>query len=267
MNEVKLTLDETKKEQVKILKDFKSICEKNNFTYFLAYGTLLGAVRHKGFIPWDDDIDVAMPREDYEKLIKYFENNKTKYTLINHKNNKNYNNEFSKITDDSYILIEKNAKCKNYGIFIDIFPIDAVGNTKKDAQKFFKKLYFKIKLQQYASLEKFIKSKGILKQIFRHALFLYSHIFGVDRIFKRNEKIFHKFDYKESKLKSIVVNGRTIIYTNEEIGCGNLVEFEGDFYNTFFDYKSILKKEYGDYMKIPKEENRITHNLEVYKKL
>ncbi len=124
-----------------ILDVFHSICVQYNLKYSLAYGTLIGAVRHKGFIPWDDDIDVMMPREDYEKLLALWpEVAPAGYLLQNHETNPDYMQSFSKILKDhTTYLQEEWAQSKNYhkGFFIDIFPGDRVAPTP-----FQKKLQF-----------------------------------------------------------------------------------------------------------------------------
>ena len=105
-----INLEQIKKIELDILVEFHKICEINNLRYSLSCGTLLGAIRHKGFIPWDDDIDVMMPRDDYEKLMNIYSSNykNSKYSIINHHNNnsyfypiaKMYNNEFEKLKED-----------------------------------------------------------------------------------------------------------------------------------------------------------------------
>ena len=112
---------------VEILDYIVAICEEHKLTYMLLYGTFLGAHRHGGFIPWDDDLDIAMPRDDYEKLIKILNKKKSElYELQYEKNEKKYYLQFVKIRKKGTTFIEEIAKgmYDNNGIFIDIIPLD-----------------------------------------------------------------------------------------------------------------------------------------------
>ena len=120
-------LNELKKSELEIFKSFLTVCEKLNVKYYLVEGTLLGAVRHKGFIPWDDDIDVGMLREDYElfieKATEFLPENLFLQTYIT---DTEYSHGFAKIRNSQTTFIESNVRdCKiNHGIYIDIFPLD-----------------------------------------------------------------------------------------------------------------------------------------------
>ena len=132
----KESLDKLHDTLIEILDYVVSVCEENDLTYFLVYGTALGAYRHKGFIPWDDDLDIAMPRQDYEKFIEIANKNKdAKYTLQNELNEKKYYLPFAKVRKNGTKFVEDIAQnmYENEGIFIDIFVLDYVDdiNTLK----------------------------------------------------------------------------------------------------------------------------------------
>lgn len=126
-------IEDVWKVEQEILDVFHKVCVDNNLKYSIAYGTLLGAVRHKGFIPWDDDIDVIMPREDYEKLrTLWVKNAPKKYIFQDYYTDKNYINNFAKIRKDKTAFVQsEKEKDFNYhkGIFIDVFPADRVPNS------------------------------------------------------------------------------------------------------------------------------------------
>ena len=127
-----MSLEEHKKVQVDILVSFAKFCEENNLRYFMAYGTLLGAIRHKGFIPWDDDIDVWMPREDYNILIETFKS-KNNYQLIDPRG-KMARHPYVKIIDINTIKIEKLVDYRegNLGVDIDVFPLDGQPDNERE---------------------------------------------------------------------------------------------------------------------------------------
>jgi len=113
--------------------------ERHNIIYYIVGGTMLGAIRHKGFIPWDDDIDIALPRDEYNKLILGFNNNGEKYVLETpYDNNSDYLYTYSKLYDSTTTLIERQRHNIKRGIYIDIFPLDGLGNSVEDAKKMFK---------------------------------------------------------------------------------------------------------------------------------
>ena len=120
---------------IKILKEVHSICMKNNIKYFLHFGTLIGAVRHNGFIPWDDDIDIGMLRPDYEKFLKIVKNNLSKdYIVQNQKTDKGFAFCFTKIMLQDTVWIEQNSirtNKKYNGIYIDVFPFDKVPEKER----------------------------------------------------------------------------------------------------------------------------------------
>ena len=128
----KIGIEDLKKIELELLIDFDKICKAHNLRYFLIGGTLLGAVRHKGFIPWDDDIDVGMPRSDYEILMKNAVDWLPKHiSLRNWKNTKDYVYQFSKIENNKTILIEnkyEHLKSRKGGVYIDVFPFDRMLN-------------------------------------------------------------------------------------------------------------------------------------------
>lgn len=251
------------KEQVKILNIIHRICIENDLQYFLIGGTLLGAVRHKGFIPWDDDLDIAMPREDYNKFINIAKKIKNdKYILDYSKRNKRYWLPFIKIRN-KYTIYEEEAQkdyLGNKGIWVDIFPLD---NGLKDKQILIKK-QLKIKkinsALQIKNLRKIKKEDSIKKKVQISLIklipnrILHNYINKIMSFNNKNESDYYVnfgSQYgveKQTHLKSAYIPSRDI-------------EFEGGKYKAPNDYDYVLKKIYGnDYMELPPIEKRITHN-------
>ena len=151
-----MTLKEMQEVQIKILEYIDNICKKNNIEYFLIGGTLIGAVRHHNFIPWDDDIDIALTRENYEKLLIILKKEKhDRYELFDHSVNSSYFYPFAKVVDKRTELIENKFKeIDNYGVYVDIFAINGVPNDKRMQDKYYKKLKNLQRLIFYYSLKK-----------------------------------------------------------------------------------------------------------------
>ena len=156
-----IDIDDLKQIEFELLCKFHELCEKLNLRYSLGGGTLLGAIRHKGYIPWDDDIDVMMPRPDYNKFIGYCINNQTEFKLKCYETDKNYVDLSAKIYNPNTILEENDVLEENekFGVYIDIFPVDGLGNTYKEAKKAFSSTAFKRNLLVAAQWGKFQKSK------------------------------------------------------------------------------------------------------------
>lgn len=131
-----LALEEIQEASLHILEKIADLCDQLHLRYYLIYGTLIGAIRHKGFIPWDDDLDIMMPRPDYEKLITYFIENTDALRpleLFEPRVNPDYPYMIARISDNRYILDVTNEKDYGIGVFIDIYPYDGLGNTPKEA--------------------------------------------------------------------------------------------------------------------------------------
>ena len=115
--------------------------QKNHLNYYVIGGTMLGAVRHQGFIPWDDDADIAMPRKDYEKLIDLLKDPVDHYVVESvHSPAKDYSYLIAKLYDTNTTLIDASKTLPKRGLFIDIFPLDGIGETKEDGVKNYKKI-------------------------------------------------------------------------------------------------------------------------------
>ena len=255
-----LTVDEVKKIEFDVLANFADFCDENNLKYYLAYGTLLGAVRHKGFIPWDDDIDVYMPREDYNKLIEIFNNTNqnNRYELIAPKDRLSYCS-FVKIIDNKTIKKEVGMGKRQLGVDIDIFPLDGQPEIDKAYVKWYKKLRTLYKRYWWHSLH---FAKGYWKINLRVLL---CKPFGISKAkcLDKAEKLHKMYPYNESKyIGSIECLYDLADYRYEKKWFDDyvLLEFEGKKFKAPVGYDEVLTKTYGDYMKLPPIEEQVTHH-------
>lgn len=255
-----IELNELHKIQLDILLDFSKFCEENDINYTIAYGSLIGAVRHKGFIPWDDDIDVVVPRQDYMKLVEIFNNRDSIYKLSSIYNNPDYPYCQIKIQDTRTILIENNWR--KIGINIDIFPLEGLPSTKiiqyihlsscKILRHIigYKKLIIKNQIKTSKKISLFI-IKLLLSQ------------FTLNYFINLLDKLARKYSYVNSKYVANLVWGTYDFkekFDKELFESFDKMEFEGNIFMVPADYKKILTQIYGDYMKLPPENTQKSHH-------
>ncbi|MCQ2975602.1 MAG: LicD family protein [Bacteroidales bacterium] len=249
-----LTIDQVKSISMDILDEVHSFCVKNNLRYSLFSGTLLGCIRHKGFIPWDDDIDIAMPREDYEIFARTFKSDK--YEFINHEKCSWYYLPWGKVADLSTIKNEPvYVKKEKYGVDIDIYPCDYIETIEQG--KYLKKKLGKIDRARGHSVR--LYNKNIIKNFFT--------------LFYRGKHI--KYCFKENSISSQFNSGKHMyffrnnafsksddIYPIELFDNTILMPFENRKYLVTSLYDKVLTIRYGDYMKPPADSNeRKPHHL------
>lgn len=264
------TMDEYKRILIDILDEVVDVCKKNNFKYYLGYGTVLGAVRHKGFIPWDDDIDVIMPRKDYDFLIQNGDNLfKGKYQLSFYGKTPKYYYDFVKIERTDTTLIERIDPLYVGGLYVDIFPLDNVPSIQEDekmitpVKKFFFKDYQKFCVMP---LKRNFFIKWILPRIGRMLCPINTKLAECDAIASqyRNEKTAYIRDFHTT----YVDRG---LFKADVFGDGVEMLFEGKMYMIPTKYDAYLRQYYGDYMTPPPLGKRNSgHNflyVNIYKRL
>lgn len=257
-----LTLDEIKQVELQLLKKFKCFCDDNNIKYFLSNGTLLGAIKYKGFIPWDDDVDVFVPREDYNKLISLFKDNSI-YSLFAFERNQNFRFPFAKFCDMSTYKKETNIdNGVNLGIDIDIFPLDSWGNDFNSAKRDVKRIKRNIFFLNLSKLEK-TDSVHLIKRIIKKFLIFFCKLIG-SRYFIR--KIVNDSISEEQKCvyykgcKSWCIYGEREIIPAEVFSDTIDVEFEGEQFSAPIGYDIYLRCLYGDYENDPPIDKQKTHH-------
>ena len=262
----KLTLRELQMSELAILSAFHEFCKKNNLNYSLAGGTLLGAIRHKGFIPWDDDIDVCMPRPDYEKFYNSFHDQKSDF-ILSIDRGKNAQYPFLKLMDPRISVKEDNiAEVEN--CWIDIFPIDGFPAKQQKVIVLQKKANFYRDIIRYSKLEGIKGYKGKRSKISFYIRKLYSTLYGYKRAHNNLIKLAKDNKYTESKYVGCVVwgfygIGERMLKSEYEKFVD--VEFEGHTFKAMSCWDSYLTGIYGDYMQLPPEEKRVYHGIKAYR--
>ena len=264
MNKEKHYDDETLKHlqqvSLKILKYLIKICEENNLTYFLYGGTLIGAVRHQGFVPWDDDIDVIMFREDFEKLNEILEKNiDDEYRFMNVLNDESYHYTWGRLLLKNTLFKEWWANQVDYtpNIFIDIFILDNIPNNK--FKRFIHRwtCYLLNMLSSYSLIKQ--KNDSKIKEIIQHAVYYTIKILPVSpySIKKRCVKSFTKYQNENcEEVCDFPSSGIMPISFKTDWFPLKKVKFEDIEVNIPNNYDKILKMEYGEYMELPPEESR-----------
>lgn len=256
-----ISLDEQKKSLVKLLECFDDFCKKYNIVYSLGGGTLIGAARHKGFIPWDDDIDIYMYYDEYEKFVRYWKNTENIYLENLYDKNCKYFYFLAKIYNKDYLIEDRDYK--RCPLFLDIFIYDFVPNDIDLIRKTAKKIKFLRKL-----------TRSFIKRSEEFAFMKKICLYCSDCLDRQIDKIL-----KNWRLKYTSKNCENIaLFISECSGWDNsimhkkyfsdVVElyFENKKYSCMNGYDEHLKKYYGDYMKLPPENQRIPkHSFKCYK--
>lgn len=255
-----LTEAEIKSSLLNILKEIDAFCTENNLTYYLAYGTLLGAARHEGFIPWDDDIDICMPRPDYEKFISSFKRSDTRYQVVSHFKDKSYPYFFAKVHDTNTILEIKTTYRNRMGLYVDIFPIDAMPSDKNLQKRYIRKFNFYRNIYNIRSI-RLSSQRSFLKNIFLMISRLVTFFIPLSYLPYKIDKISKSYKYAEHNLVSIAATAdQRLILDKELFSDGIKLKFEDMNANVPRAYTEILSKNYGDYLKLPPIEKRVSHH-------
>ena len=238
-----IDLKEIQNLELEILKRFRDFCNKNDLTYYLAYGTLLGAIRHKGFVPWDDDVDVFMPYEDYKKMLGLWPQ-EGRYILGEWRKDNNYLWNFAKIMDCNTCLLHTGYPMQAcMGLYIDIFPLTGCAEGE--------------------SGENFLEKNMKMNKDWE-CFYSVNTLLGCEEPDIREGIIKHRYcsDFKKAK---IVGDGIFSWYVRREVFDDVVeVEFEGELFAAPKGYDEFLKVKYGNYMEMPPESKRWAHMFETY---
>lgn len=237
--------------------EFKSICDKLGLKWYLINGSALGAVRHNGFIPWDDDMDIGMPRKDYEIFIDKAQDMLSEHIFVqNYRTDKNFPLVYTKLRNSNTAFIEIGLKHldMNHGIYLDIFPMDYYPENSDEQKKLKRKeklLYWKILCA--------IDDKSKLKIRIRNTFF---RILGFNKCTAKTIEKIEKLNMPFGESNLIRTSMKRII-KKEIYGDGKKAVFEGIEVNIPEKIDEYLKIKYGDWRKEPPKEKQKSHHLSV----
>lgn len=261
-----LSEKEIKTCELEILLKIQEFCQRQNLCFYLSGGTLLGAIRHHGFIPWDDDIDICMPRPDYEKFIQSFPQD----DIYQIKSNilKNWDNPFSKIID-TRTKIESLYDETGGSLWVDVFPVDGLPQSLKQVEMIYKRsdFYRKLFMIGHARLG---KGKSKFHQYGKYFLKPIVNFIGTNYFSQKMEEIAQQITYENAEYVGAITWGLYGVgerMLKSEFEKQIMVEFEGYQFPTFSCWDSYLHGLYGNYMQLPPVEKRQTHDMKVYKEI
>lgn len=263
-----INLEELKKNQLEILSEVHSFCENNQIHYSLCGGSLIGAVRHKGYIPWDDDIDIMMPRPDYEKFRNLFnKDNNSGLKFIDCFNDIQYFQPFGKVINTKTKLIESyDRPVDAMGINIDIFPIDGLPSRGKEREKFWKKILRLRNINSIIYQKENPNVKGI-KKIARDILYYIFKFLPANYYAKKINFLAMKIPFDKSDTVADTVFGYGKKEENPYSNFDSYVElpFEGFSFKVCVGYKIYLENIFGNYMQFPPVEQQVAkHKFSCY---
>lgn len=248
-----ININELKEIQVNILNHIDEYCKANNIRYSIGYGTLLGAVRHKGYIPWDDDLDIVMPYPDYQRFLKEFHS--ADYLKVQDmRSDETYRFPFAKVIDTRTVLIEHTITS---GVYVDIFPV--VGFPKAEEFESFVEEYHKYYMQM----------RSVTKR--KNASFSHKVFFPINKLFKPSrdkvmqkiEAIYSRYDFDKVSHAGVIPNHykKRRYIPAEVFRKYSTQEFESRQYPALENYDAYLTGTYGDYMTLPPEDKRHSEHV------
>lgn len=265
-SEADIKIEEIQKKILEIFIEIDKVSVANNLRYYAIGGTCLGAVRHHGFIPWDDDLDIAMPREDYERLKKIVQEQFPPHLkLIDVNQGEHYHCMFMKIHNINTTFIEKGMSeysDRYSGIFVDIMPLDGIPN-----ETWRRKIYFFRLLQlgrldwyrKYGYNRKLNEGKSKKRILIEQIICFFIMRYPIHYFYMKYMKLQKKYDYNTSKSLCYTWSRRAskVIFPKEDFDDYILLPFENVQMRCPVGYDNFLKTLFGDYMKLPPKDKQI----------
>ena len=260
-----ITLDESKQIMLDLLIYVDKICRDNGINYSIGEGTLIGAIRHKGFIPWDDDIDLLMNRCDFDRFISAFKPNDKYKMIVPRKGDNSYWNTVIRISDERTSLYFEKYPESFHGIWIAILPLDNITNDEKQWEKDKKRISFWINLCRNRAAYPHVEFKSLKGRVISFLLKVFR--VNVSELNSRLLKVLTKHKNEPTSRVIKFENDYSPKVFPASLFEGGFVEkeFEGHSFMVMEHYHEYLSYYYGDYMQFPPEEERIPkHNYKAY---
>ena len=259
-----LTSEEYKNLLLEIMLKIDRICRDNDIRYTIIYGTLLGAIRHKGFIPWDDDMDIAMTRGEYAKLKAYISSHpELELNVIDINEQEDTIYACGKICDARTIVKESNFRpVEGYGAFIDVFLLDNIPNDEKERKRFKAHALYLMRLIQHSSKMRPGKPEGLKHAFLLYGAFVYSRFFDTYRLVKKLDKYCMKYNGTETECFGIPYF--ISVFKKSDFEELTDVPFEGHMLIGPKKFENVLNSSYENYKRIPPPEERVNHCVECF---
>lgn len=251
-------LDELKKIELSIMLKVHDFCKAAEIPYFLAYGTLIGAVRHNGFIPWDDDIDIHMMRKDYDHFCTVFPDyaKECGLAVVNSHTNTYYGRDMAKVIDTRTIIYENDFKGDDpIGVFVDIWPLDSLPNEERERNRFIFKDLFLQKLYYLAI------SNPAKLPFYKRILRSLPQLVGSKRLLAMTEKYHQSYSDVNTEFVGCLSDPYLKVFPKSLFDRAISLQFENALLDAPVGFDEVLKILYGDYMQLPPVEKRVPHHV------
>lgn len=261
---VRLTDREVRDLQIKLLDSIDEFCRKNDIQYSLSGGTMIGAVRHKGFIPWDDDIDLFMRRSDYDRFLSTFNGNYQHYETVDYLSEPDYALPFAKVMDMSTQLIEGGNSLFCYGIYVDIFPVDGKPDTEQFAEFVEHYTELRRRLHKTARLYRYTCNPLKFLKLYLRSLFNRGHSGAVKEI----DECLRSYKLEDCRFggEAGINPGLNSHLPSDLYFDFSTAEFEGRRYSCITRTHDYLSAIYGDYMTPPPlKQQKPKHHMRAWK--
>ena len=260
-----IDINELRKIQLNILNNIDDFCKKNKINYWIDCGTLLGAVRHSGYIPWDDDIDVGMLREDYNKFLELYNKKNKRYKLFAVELNDDYLYQFGKVMDTKTVLYEPDETGIKTAVYVDVFVYDNAPDDDDKLKKMYQKRDFYNKLRIAQMYPDLYDKSNLMKRVLRFFLNMYLKLLPRNYYTKKCVKNSKKYINENTKRVGNFTSEKKIAVDKSVFDSFTELEFEKKKYPAPIGYKEWLKAFYNDYMKLPPKEKRVSnHKFKAY---